>query len=1146
MNLLQLIATCRHQIRQIETDADMLQLPVDLRLSMTENIKAAMSTLTQAEKWLVEQVCDNTGVGVAKLRLWERKLLDLSLRNNLLNMKLGKNVQPMKCADICQMEDELSQGRELLLEQSELKGIYRAMRTNLEETGANTLFIALGSLRWCERPGGRTYTAPIILLPASMVAMKKEGYAISRRDEETMLNITLMEFLNQQFGIEVEGVNPMPQDAYGIDVSLIMHQVREAIKEQPGWEVVEDAMIGIFSFTKFVMWNDIHTHASAVMDNELVRSLIEGRLMMDETTEPMDARKMDREIRPDELAIPVEADSSQLEAVAEAERGQSFILYGPPGTGKSQTITNLIANALYHDKRVLFVAQKKAALDVVYHRLQQIGLDSFCLELHSNKMDKGHFLQQMKEAIETVGEQPNADYKKKSEALYAQRMQLVGIIEALHTKREHGYSLYDCIERYIEINTMPLSLPKDFTKGKQLEDIHALCDQIALLDSGMALLGMTPDEHPLRGFTPKPVSATGNSTYMSKYAVGDTLEKMLPELPQIVENIRKQIERGKTMSFLNKTTRQYLEADYKWKKFMAIATVSDALLDDIESLTDAVNRWATHLDLLPAWKQYAEIFNQLRECGMQAAVDLYVEGVPVAKIQRAFMVAVYGQMGNEIILQDPTLSEFNGIAIDQTIEKFVALKREFQQLTRLELVARLAARIPIGTRDAELSSELTLLRKRIGNKGRGTSIRAIINQMPALLPTLCPVMLMSPLSVAQYLEMDAPKFDLVIFDEASQMPTCEAVGAMVRGKMSVVVGDPQQMPPTNFFCTTVTDEEEADIDDLESILDDCISLSMPSRYLRWHYRSKHESLIAFSNQNYYEDRLVTFPSVDDQVQRVTWQQVEGVYDFGKTRTNRAEAEAIVAEAILRMTNQPERSVGIVAFSKTQSDLIEDLLMAKLAECPELELQNQTSYEPIFVKNLENVQGDERDVILFSVCYGPDETGKVSMNFGPLNKVGGERRLNVAISRARYEMKIFSTLLPEQIDERRTQARGVLDLKRFMKFAQQGSLTSANNSNQKNASSIVNCIADTLRMHGYEAVTNVGSVDIAVVDPKKKNLYKLGIICDGKGYYDMKTIRDREIVQPGVLKMLGWKLMRVWSIDWFFHSDVVIKRIIDNL
>ena len=398
-------------------------------------------------------------------------------------------------------------------------------------------------------------------------------------------------------------------------------------------------------------------------------------------------------------------------------------------------------------------------------------------------------------------------------------------------------------------------------------------------------------------------------------------------------------------------------------------------------------------------------------------------------------------------------------------------------------------------------------------------------------------MLMSPLSVAQYLDVDAPKFDLVVFDEASQMPTNEAVGAMVRGLSTIIVGDPQQMPPTSFFSVSATDEDEADTDDLESILDDCIALSMPSRYLGWHYRSKHESLIAFSNQNYYNGRLITFPSADDMVPHVTWQHVDGYYDYGKTRTNRAEAEAIVAEAIKRMQQRPERSIGIVAFSKQQSDLIEDVMNEELAKRPELERQNQEAEEPLFVKNLENVQGDERDIILFSVGYGPDKEGHVSMNFGPLNKAGGERRLNVAVSRARYEMKIFSTLQPEQIDERRTQAEGVLGLKSFLK-------------NIQDQNFMISQIAEALSHRGYEVRTGVGTsafhLDLAVVDPTNPQRYVLGIICDGDGYYQMKTVRDREVVQPSVLNMLGWKLMHVWSVDWLLHPELTIKRILDQL
>jgi very-short-patch-repair endonuclease len=281
------------------------------------------------------------------------------------------------------------------------------------------------------------------------------------------------------------------------------------------------------------------------------------------------------------------------------------------------------------------------------------------------------------------------------------------------------------------------------------------------------------------------------------------------------------------------------------------------------------------------------------------------------------------------------------------------------------------------------------------------------------------------------------------------------------------------------------------------------------------------------------------------------QHVEGFYDFGKTRTNRAEAEAIVAETLQRLQNNPARSIGIVAFSKTQSDLIEDLLSEALAEHPDLEQQNMESEEPLFIKNLENVQGDERDVILFSVGYGPDKDGKLSMNFGPLNKIGGERRMNVAVSRARYEMKVFSTLRPEQIDERRTQAEGVLGLKQFLRFAEHGtSMLHASVQSTESHSLIVEQMAEAIRHKGYEVKTSIGSsalrVDLAIVDPLHSDRYVLGIICDGSNYVQLKTARDREIVQPTVLQMLGWRLMHVWTVDWLSHPDNVIKEIVNNI
>ena len=1062
MVLKQQLTACLKQTAQMEQEAQSLGLAPSEQVRLVALLRSAKEALTEAEKMIPQEDGDGQQEAAAKLQLWERKLLDLSLRNNLLNMKLGKNAIRYEHDDIATLEDELDQGKEFILEQKELKGIYRAVRTNLEESGVNTLFLTFGTLHWNERSGGRKYSAPILLVPVEIVPIKKQGYAIRKRDEEVMLNITLMEMLKQQYEIEVEGVNPLPHDAHGIDVSLVLHLVREAVKEQKEWEVLEDSVLGIFSFSKFVMWNDIHSHGAAVMESPVISSLVEGRLMMEDEGEPVDARQMDITMRPEKMALPVDIDSSQLEAVAEAERGRSFILFGPPGTGKSQTITNLIANALYHQQRVLFVAEKKAALEVVQARLEKIGLAPFCLELHSNKVDKQHFLRQMQQAIDAVGAEAPEGFQRVADQLFQQRLQLISYIDALHQKQADGTSLYDAINRY---------LTKSADRG------------------GHPLSGMIPKQRP--------------QSKISSYMMGDTLEKQLPLLPQVIDGVKKQLERGQKMSYFNKTPRQLLEADYKWRKFAALADVDNDLLDDLDKLSAAVEKWKQNMDLLPLWEQCAAAMRQT-DC----------------------------------------------TSLEQVIDHYRELTNEFRQLTREELVARLSAQVPVGDRDPEISSELTLLRKRIGNKGRGATIRNIIDQMPALLPKLCPVMLMSPLSVAQYLDINAPKFDLVIFDEASQMPTSEAVGSICRGKAVIVVGDSKQMPPTSFFSANTTDDDEADVDDLESILDDCISLSMPSRYLAWHYRSKHESLIAFSNQNYYEGKLTTFPSADDMIPHVTWQHVDGYYDYGKTRTNRFEAEAIVAETIHRLRNNPERSIGIVAFSKPQSDLIEDLLNEALVQYPELEQLNQEAEEPLFIKNLENVQGDERDVILFSVGYGPDKDGHLSMNFGPLNKIGGERRLNVAVSRARYEMKVFSTLLPEQIDERRTQAEGVLGLKQFMRYAQQGALKPVSSNTSEDSSLIVQQIAEILLRKGYDVKTNVGSsalrIDIAIIDPLHKDHYALGIVLDGANYYHLKTARDREIVQPTVLQMLGWRLMHVWTVDWLSHPENVITEIVTKI
>lgn len=1121
------------------------------RIRLTELIKEVEDTLSRYEK---ENYAQNIS---PKQLIWERKMLDFSFRNNLLNMKIGKRVAKFMPCSIDTLEDLLADGTEYelstgVIEKKIILNLYRTARTMMEESGANSLFLTLGTLSY------DGHHAPLLLMAVDIINAGKGRYVLRKRDEETMFNFTLIEFLKQNYGVELHPytVNDdfLPTDAHGIDVNLVLHQIKHDILEQKGWEIKEDAYLGIFSFTKYIMWNDIHTHGQVLNTHPLLQSLIEGRLLIDDITSPADAKVIDREAKPQEIALPLPCDSSQIEVVVDAAGGRTFVLYGPPGTGKSQTITNLIANALYHGKRVLFVAQKKAALEVVEKRLRQIGLGTFCMELHSNKANKQTFLTHIDAIVSLWNNmQPvdSSEAKKTSDELYQRRQELINYIDALQYKKTDGdISIEECINQYSAINSEVEIEQKPVQKGftmvsrqkegalltkDELEDIATQC---LIMDAAEGVLGMAEEDFPLYGLHPK----------ADQRDLEKLLSQDLSQLLSIIEKCEKQADSEMNRKFMHKSTKEILEADYKWNHFVQLAQPDLSILDDMDKLKAAILRWQEGLPLLDKWMRFLAPEETLRKCGFEDAVAYHNQGHSGAETAAAIRKGWLRKIAEKKIKENPILCEFNSILFGQVIDKYRELASEYQIISRECVRQRCLSRISECSRSYDFSSEMTLLRKRIANKGRGTTIRSMIDQMPHLLPVLSPCMLMSPLSVAQYLDMDAEPFDIVVFDEASQMPTGEAVGAIARGKSVVVVGDPKQMPPTSFFATTIDDDADIEIEDLDSILDDCISLSMPERYLSWHYRSEHESLIAFSNIHFYDGRLFTFPSANNSVNHVLWQHVEGVYDYGKTRTNRAEAEAIVDDVIERMNRDDKNSIGIVAFSKQQSDLIEDILNERVNLQESLAAKLSLMEEPLFVKNLENVQGDERDVILFSVCYGPDKEGNVSMNFGPLNKDGGERRLNVAVSRARKEMKIFSTLRPEQIDPRRTQANGVLGLKHFLEYAASPITQSIQSDNKQ--LSVVNGIARRLREKGYEVETNVGmsdmKVDIAISNPISDNSFRWGVLCDGENYKRMKTIRDREIVQPNVLKNAGWEIMRVWSIDWFTNPDMVINNIVKRI
>ncbi|WP_438033671.1 DUF3320 domain-containing protein [Sorangium sp. So ce204] len=534
--------------------------------------------------------------------------------------------------------------------------------------------------------------------------------------------------------------------------------------------------------------------------------------------------------------------------------------------------------------------------------------------------------------------------------------------------------------------------------------------------------------------------------------------------------------------------------------------------------------------------------------------DALGSGDVVACTERSFLQAWVDAIRDA----EPALRTFDGPNRHRVVERFRSADEEHIQLGRQRVAEILHARLPQVDGALSEASETGKLQRELRKKARHLPIRRLLGEMPNLSMRLKPCFLMSPLSVAQYLPADGRRFDLVVFDEASQICTHDAIGAIARGRQVVIVGDSRQLPPTSFFQRGVADDapvDDNDVEELESILDEAVAAGLPQQMLGWHYRSRHEALIDFSNQHYYERNLNVFPAAHGRVPElgVEWHHVAGgVYDKSKSRTNRAEAEALVAYLLsaLRGTSPGERSFGIVTFSLAQQLLIQDLLDEARGKSAEVEAHFSNSLtEPVFIKNLENVQGDERDEILFSIGYGPDESGRVWMNFGPLNRSGGERRLNVAITRARMKLRVFSTLTHEQIDLTRTNATGARHLKAFLRYvAERGSSTQQRPVLRSGDfdSDFEREVYEALIAKGYRVDCQVGCgsyrIDLAVVHPERPGVYLLGIECDGASYHSAATARDRDRLRQQVLQGLGWKLHRVWSSDWWFQRSREVERL----
>lgn len=574
-----------------------------------------------------------------------------------------------------------------------------------------------------------------------------------------------------------------------------------------------------------------------------------------------------------------------------------------------------------------------------------------------------------------------------------------------------------------------------------------------------------------------------------------------------------------------------------------------------------LNLAQSELPYFQEWLTYKKTCQQLEQMGTNKFLNALRDNRIDSKLWFPILEKlIYQTCLDAILARKPQLKNFNVEVHERLIKEFAKL--DYNQLdTARERLKQLHIQ---GWQNWEKTSiiqaQLPRLKKEANKKRQHLPIRKLLNDtqkgIPNLVKALKPCWMMSPLSVSQYINADVVHFDVLIFDEASQLRTEDVVPSIIRSNQVIVIGDRKQLPPTSFFSTGDSEEDINDEDDAsyESVLDECSNF-MFGRTLKWHYRSQDERLIAFSNKHFYNSKLVTFPNpVQNQDLGVWFKYVpDGVYNRGGRRDNRREAEVVAHLALEHFQRFPEQSLGIIAFSEAQADAIGEQIEILGKDYPDLETFCSDNSPRFFIKALETVQGDERDAIILSIGYARDSQGKLSLNFGPLNRQGGERRLNVAVTRAKSKITLVSSILAGDIDITRAQSEGVRLLRDYLEYAASGGERLQGNSYTDTLhfdSPFEEDVYHALVQQGYTIRTQVGCsgyrIDLAVVNTNRPGEFLLGIECDGASYHSSPTARDRDRLRQQVLERLGWKIHRIWSTDWFRNKPVQVRLLIERI
>jgi hypothetical protein len=1419
--------------------------------------------LEQLTKELVGKDKGFSGVDLdvpPRLQTWLDSLLDLSLRNPLINFRFPRTSLPLliPSGSLGAVEDILAQETPMSIIAVESKGqegvaeflannrlelpphvepfaidqlrsqrlvgawssdyslkLLRSMTSQaksvLEETGSNGLFLAMGFLSWdadrkqrfqskapdegitlqtsALNPAADTakgIRSPLILIPVTLTPKNRfREFSLSLDPTSPITpNFSLIEKLRRDYGITLDSLANLEEDESGIDVSKALDGIRQVIKANnlEGFRVDEGAVLGFFNFSTYRLWKDLIDNWRLLSKAPLFRHLLHSphkpfnpkpatdsadptpsdnrENPATESVEDVDTALVDDAVSDIDLdalmgELPIPADASQARAVARASRGETFVLQGPPGTGKSQTITNMLAHGLKQGQRILFVAQKKEALDVVKERLDQVGLGGFSLDLH----DKNQSLKAVKmqllevldkeDAVDAVGfEVALKEYHQAFSPLRRYR-------ERLHELGAHGESLYQAVDLLLATSgDKALTVPGSFIANNSVEVRSEMASVLANLVETGPVAGNTaenpwsflagahnPDElsaelkilveelnrnrQVLESSTSvvdflinlksldeirhallldseegSPGALSTHQTQISRQArlvahaslerlrtaleskeadysatQGIPVDALMQEeqlsrsknalsrlftlrrmqkvlnnsfgrpvaltradVPQVLSELkflsnsadeaRSDLARVPGLRGLEGDNLFSLDTVARWKSTLgridALVALDDSFTErnlaspesitlelsqrndlkaalmgllraaegllTIAGITDStLALWAGqqtvgkrlwfgipdfHQDLhthsairLVRWLQLSADMKPLLDGGLDTAVGQLLSGeVSFSDGENAFLRGYYLALV-DFLMVERGFDTFDQAPINAYITKFAKAQKQLQSTLPDVLSAELINRrgFDMSVKLGAVGDLLAEVKKVTSRRG---SVRLLLRKHWDLIRRITPCVLASPDSVVRFIDADLETFDLVVFDEASMIKVATALGAIGRGRAAIVVGDTKQMPPTSVAQTKMSesddDGEEDFVEDMESILSQVEVARLPEVMLKWHYRSEDESLIGFSNERYYNDKLLTFPAAEAKRPgyglefvhhpKGHFNRLSDTQD-GKVGTNPSEAQAIIKtiESLLETKGgkKPTDSIGVVTLNKAQQTLITEMLQNHPSEAIQQALTEGASGETIFVKNLETVQGSERDIILLSVAFTTNKTGKLPLNFGPLNNSGGERRLNVAITRARKQMIVFSSFRGGKLLERDPASEGVRQLGEFL-IAAEGRTTSkvaeravqsvARDRHQED-------VAEALRNAGLHVETDVGlsgfKVDIAIYAKKKDAKATLGILLDGQRWSSRETVSDRDALPVSFLtKRMGWpQITRIWLPTWIRHQENEIERIV---